>query len=298
MNVAVDGGQSGLRLRILPDGREGRGPGHVHSADGVTATVDAVRQAAKEAGLPPDAGVETVCLGLSGYPQRQEGVEALAAGVAEAMRAARVIVTEDMVTAHAGALPAGYGVVLAAGTGSVCLAVDRDGASRKVDGAGYLFGDDGSGFAIGRAGLAAVQRHRDGRGPATALIGASIDNLALLYGSPTLVEDVARFARVVLRYASDGDEVAAMIVDRAAADLAETITVAVGALRGGGLVPVACVGGIFTVGEQLLAPIRRRLPARAELRPPGGTPLDGAARLATGPLGPYTNLVFDSGARS
>lgn len=289
MNVAVDGGQSGLRLRLLPEGPEGRGPGYAHSADGVTATIESVRQAARDAGLPQER-VDTVCLGLSGYPRTHEGVMTLAKGVATVLGAARVLVSEDMVTAHAGALPGGHGVVMAAGTGAVCLAVSG-GGYRKVDGGGYLLGDAGSGFAIGRAGLAAVQRHRDGRGPATALSDAAPADLMRLYDCPSLVEDVAAFARTVLAHARR-DAVAARIVARAAADLAETITTAVAATDGD-QVPVACVGGLFNAGEQLLAPIRSLLPGQARLQPPAGTPLDGAARLATGPLGPYEPLVVE-----
>lgn len=290
--AAVDGGQSGLRLRLLPEGREGRGPGYAHSADGVKATIESVRQAAQAAGL---GTVDTVCLGLSGYPAQDGGVAALAAGVAEVLGAGTVLVAEDMVTAHAGALPGGYGVVVAAGTGTVCLAVDGDGRFRKIDGGGYLFGDAGSGFAIGRAGLAAVQRAEDGRGAATSLTRAARDSghgdRVGLYTSPTLVEDVARFARTVLTCAQDGDPVAREIVEGAAADLAETAAAAVAWLPGTGSVPVACVGGVFNAGELLLDPIRRLLPARAELVTAAGAPLDGAARLATRPLGPYTDLV-------
>jgi N-acetylglucosamine kinase-like BadF-type ATPase len=196
-----------------------------------------------------------------------------------------------MVTAHAGALPGGYGVVVAAGTGLVCLAVDRDGGWYKVDGHGYLFGDAGSAFAIGRAGLVAVQRARDGRGPATALAETALDPIAL-YPSPTLVDDVARFAPEVLRCAADQDSIAQSIVARAAADIAETIATAVSRLAGNDPVPVACVGGLFAgAGEQLTDPLRALLPNRARLTAPAGNSLDGAERLATEPPGPYADLL-------
>ena len=85
----------------------------------------------------------------------------------------------------------------------------------------YLFGDAGSAFAIGRAGLAAVQRARDGRGPATTLAGTHLDPISL-YPSPTLVADVAAFTPDVFRHAPT-DEVAQAIVDQAARDIADTI---------------------------------------------------------------------------
>jgi N-acetylglucosamine kinase-like BadF-type ATPase len=251
--------------------------------------LSAIRTAADTAGVQEN--VEVVALGLTGFPAAHEIAESFAKDVAELLRADEVRLTQDMVTAHAGALPDGYGVVVAAGTGLVCLAVDRDGSWHKVDGHGYMFGDSGSAFAIGRAGLVAVQRARDGRGPATKLAETTLDPVAL-YKSPTLVDDVARFAPEVLRCAAEGDTVAAELVVRAAGDIAETIGTAAGVLAGEGPVPVAYIGGLFEgAGEQLLGPVRAALPTRAQLTRAVGTSLDGAERLATNPPGPYADLI-------
>ncbi|HET6740581.1 MAG TPA: BadF/BadG/BcrA/BcrD ATPase family protein [Kribbella sp.] len=287
--IAIDGGQSALRLRVLPGGRTGSGPGYTHGPDAVQKLLDAIGAAATEAQV--DGSVEVVALGLTGYPQAPGVAERFAADVGALLDADEVRLTQDMVTAHAGALPDGYGVVVAAGTGLVCLAVDRDGTWRKLDGHGYLFGDAGSAFAIGRAGLVAVQRARDGRGPATKLADTALDPVTL-YRSSTLVDDVARFAPEVLRCAAEGDPVAHELVVLAANDIAETIGAAVAQLAGEGPAPVACVGGLFTgAGEQLLTPVRDALPARAQLVPAAGNSLDGAERLATGPTGTYADLI-------
>ncbi|MEU8226595.1 BadF/BadG/BcrA/BcrD ATPase family protein [Kribbella sp. NPDC048915] len=287
--IAIDGGQSALRLRVLPSGRTGQGPGYTHGPDALVKLLDAIRQAADEAGV--DGPADVVALGLTGYPQAHGAAERFAADVAALLDAREVRLTQDMVTAHAGALPDGYGVVVAAGTGLVCLAVDRDGTWRKVDGHGYLFGDAGSAFAIGRAGLVAVQRARDGRGPITKLADTALDPVAL-YRSTTLVDDVARFAPEVVRCAAEGDSVAIDLLVQAARDIAETIGAAVDQLVGEGPVPVACVGGLFDgAGEQLLTPVREALPPRARLTPAAGNSLDGAERLATGSVGTYADLI-------
>ncbi len=290
VSVAIDGGQSALRLRVLPGGKVGTGPGYVHAPNSLEHLLDAIRSAAIAAGV--DGPVEVAALGLTGFPRVRETAERLAADVGELLDAGEVRMTQDMVTAHAGALADGYGVVVAAGTGLVCLAVDRDGSWHKVDGHGYLFGDAGSAFAIGRAGLIAVQRARDGRGPATKLADTSLDPVTL-YPSATLVDDVARFAPEVLRCAGEGDPVAAELVVRAAEDIAETIGAAVGMLSGEASVPVACVGGLFAgAGEQLLGPVRLALPPRAQLTEAAGNSLDGAERLAASPPGPYADLII------
>ncbi|MFI5734386.1 N-acetylglucosamine kinase [Kribbella sp. NPDC051587] len=288
-NVAIDGGQSALRLRVLPTGETGTGPGYIHGADAADHMLEAIREAAADAGLVGEVGV--VALGLTGYPAAAGAAEVFAARVQELLQANEVRLTQDMVTAHAGALPDGYGVVVAAGTGLVCLAVDRDGSWHKLDGHGYLFGDAGSAFAIGRAGLAAVQKARDGRGPGTKLAETTLDPVTF-YRSPTLVDDVARFAPDVLRCAAEGDVVANGILTGAARDIAETIDAAVNKLIGTDPVPVACVGGLFAgAGEQLLDPVCAQLTARARLTEAAGSALDGAERLATSDVGPYTALT-------
>jgi N-acetylglucosamine kinase-like BadF-type ATPase len=289
INVAIDGGQSALRLRVLPTGETGTGPGYIHGSDAADHMLEAIREAAAGAGLVGEVGV--VALGLTGYPAAAGAAEVFAGRVQALLQAHEVRLTQDMVTAHAGALPDGYGVVVAAGTGLVCLAVDRDGSWHKLDGHGYLFGDAGSAFAIGRAGLAAVQKARDGRGPGTKLAETTLDPVTF-YRSPTLVDDVARFAPDVLRCAAEGDVVANDILTGAAHDIAETIDAAVNKLIGSDPVPVACVGGLFAgAGEQLLDPVRARLTARARLTEAAGSALDGAERLATSDVGPYTALT-------
>jgi N-acetylglucosamine kinase-like BadF-type ATPase len=289
IQLAVDGGQSALRLRVIADGRVGTGPGYRHGSNSVQNILDAISTAAADAGVTEP--VDVVALGLTGFPADPPTAQLLAERIAETLAAKEVRLTQDMVTAHAGALPDGYGVVVAAGTGLVCLTIDRDGSWHKVDGHGYLFGDAGSAFAIGRAGLVAVQRARDGRGPETALAETSLDPVSL-YESPTIVDDVAHFAPAVLRCAADGDPVARDIVVRAAGEVAETIGAAVRLTAGDGPVPVACVGGLFQGGEQLLAPLRAALPPRAALVPAAGNSLDGAERLAISPLGPYADLIL------
>jgi N-acetylglucosamine kinase-like BadF-type ATPase len=287
--IAIDGGQSALRLRALPSQRTGAGPGYTHGPDALRRMLDAIAAAKDQAEVT--GPVEVAALGLTGYPQAPGAAELFAADVSELLDADEVRLTQDMVTAHAGALPDGYGVVVAAGTGLVCLAVDRDGSWRKLDGHGYLFGDAGSAFAIGRAGLVAVQRARDGRGPVTKLADTALDPVTL-YRSPTLVDDVARFAPEVLRCASEGDPVALELLVEAAGDITETIAAAVAHLAGEGPVPVACVGGLFSgAGAQLLDPVRDALPARARLTPAVGNSLDGAERLATGAVTPYDDLI-------
>ncbi|MFD3840282.1 N-acetylglucosamine kinase [Streptomyces sp. NPDC058642] len=61
------------------------------------------------------------------------------------------------------------GLALVAGTGAVAMRIAGRRATTTVDGDGWLLGDDGSGFWIGRSAVRAALRMADGRGPGTWL---------------------------------------------------------------------------------------------------------------------------------
>ena len=203
MDLAIDGGQTGLRIGLAESGRirEIRELPGLSYAEGSTA--EAVLERIGTGWGP----LGTVCLGLTTIlddPGRLAG--------RLLSMARRVLITTDVVTSHAGAFAGGDGVVLAAGTGAIALGVG-DGI-RQVDGWGYLYGDAGSGFWIGRRGLDAAFRGFDGRaepGPLTERAQAVFGDLAglpgRLYLAPDAVARIARFAVHVLELAGDPDRV-------------------------------------------------------------------------------------------
>lgn len=289
--VAVDGGQSGLRLTVVGSDRVRTGPGFAYQRDVVTPLVAAVAQAwAPERDRAP---VDRAVFGLTGLPADEPTRVRLGAGLAELMSAREVVLCADNVTAHAGLLRGARGVAITVGTGVNCLAVDPEtGSCRRVDGWGHLFGDDGSGFAIGRAGIAAVLRAVDGRGPRTALtapaqarFGTAHRMTQGLYTSPTVVDTTAQFAVTVLHAAEAGDAVATDIVAAAAGELARSTAAAVAALPGTGPVDVASTGQLLdreVLRRRWCAALARDCP-RAVVVANRGSPLDGACFLAAAP---------------
>jgi len=291
-DLAVDGGQSGLRIAVVrPDAAvevvERTGFRYRPAADGVAADAAALVDALR----PLAARPRHVALGLTNAPARAAERLRLAAAVRDALGAQDVLVTSDMVTAHAGALAGADGVVVAAGTGAVCFG--RCGtASVRSDGFGYLLGDEGSGFAVGRAGLRAALRAMEGRGPATVLTAAARQRYADvpdfphgLYRRPRVVEEIAAFARDVATAADAGDVVARYVWSAAVDRLVESVRSVVD--RCPGLadatdVPVSYTGGLFDVEQHVRRPFAERLPRAvpaARLVDPAGDALAGAVRL-------------------
>jgi glucosamine kinase len=96
-----------------------------------------------------------------------------------------VAVVSDLVAAFAAGTPAPDGSLLIAGTGAVAAAMTGRSPSRWRDGHGWLLGDDGSGFWIGREAVRAALSALDGSGPRSALLETVIgDYLDPLPGPP------------------------------------------------------------------------------------------------------------------
>src|SRR5437764_3315818 len=86
-----------------------------------------------------------------------------------AIRTRRLIVTNDAVSALAGATASGQGIITIAGTGSIAFGRNASGRTARAGGWGYIFGDEGSGFDIVRQALRAALRMEEGWGPSTRL---------------------------------------------------------------------------------------------------------------------------------
>lgn len=246
-----------------------------------------VREAVREAGLP--RGPEVLCAGLAGVGNRTER-EAVREALLASRVAERVEIVTDGETALEGALGGGPGVLLIAGTGSVAYARGPDGRVERCGGWGMVVGDEGSGFAIGRAGLVAALRAMDGRGEETRLLPVFLDLLDVedVRGIPPWAgraakAEIAALATHVIRAAEAGDPVALGIAEAEARALAEHAD----ALRRRldpwpDAVPVVFHGGLL--GTELYAGlVRRALDGAASpfrVVPPVADAVAGALRFA------------------
>jgi N-acetylglucosamine kinase-like BadF-type ATPase len=189
--------------------------------------------------------------------------------------------------------PDGWGVALIAGTGSMAFGQDRAGRTARAGGWGYLFGDEGSGYAIALAGLRAAAGAADGREPETLLLDALLDRLQLKE-PPQLVTAVYRIAgdraaiaslaEVVTQTADENDKVAQQIIDRAAADLAAMVAaVAEKLFATSDAFPLVLTGGVLLGSQELQSRLQAHVASRG-LRLESircvPDPVAGAVRLA------------------
>lgn len=306
--VGVDGGGTRTRAvvageNLVPTGRGASGPANAATRPlplVVETILEAVGDAATAAAVLPERA-EGVGVGLAGV--ESAGLAGpLTAALDERFGAGKVLVTTDARIALAGASsgePDGPGVVLIAGTGAIAYGRAQDGREARAGGWGPLLGDEGSGYAIARQGLAAVVRDLDGRGPKTQIrrllfesergVHSLEELLAKIYRSEGGAHDVAAYFPVVLAAAKGGDAEARRILAEAGEELA---LAALTVIRKLGLeseaFPVSTVGGVFAAGDILLGPLAaalREVAPGARVGPPAYPPEIGAIRLARARMG-------------
>ncbi len=299
--LGVDGGASSTTCAVCNDegvilgiGRGGPSnhilaPGGRERARAALGT--ALRDALTSAGQARGE-FEAAQFGMTGINPDTDAARALAGVISELLTARTQRIDNDAAVALAGALACRPGVIVIAGTGSVALGTDPGGRQARAGGWGYVFGDEGSGFALGRGGVRAALRARDGTGPDTVLatripeaMSRSLGEIVISFYEGWLDRaQIASLAPVVTAAAAASDAVAQSLVQDAADSLASLAAAVVGRLTWpDGTVAVAPVGGMFKAGPVLLRPLKTAMAAhipRAILVPPRFSPAVGALLLA------------------
>ncbi|HEY0394523.1 MAG TPA: BadF/BadG/BcrA/BcrD ATPase family protein [Candidatus Elarobacter sp.] len=292
--AGIDGGQSSTTAVVVDQNGIVRARGTAGPADHVDepprsrkfadACAAALRRAIEDAGLSRETRFEAVHAGLSGYDDDFDGVP-------PELPSDVLRVQHDTRIALAGAVHARPAIVVIAGTGSVAYGEDGAGVSARVGGWGYLFGDQGSAFAVAREALAHAMREDDRgvRSPLGEAALAYFDRRSLRELATAALQgriprgELASFARVVHDAARLEDPDAAAIVSEAAAAVASLAAIAIDRLQlGERPVQVALSGGAFN-SESFFARTRERLNVlapNAQAVKPRYDPAIGAALLA------------------
>ena len=235
------------------------------------------------------SAVGGLAVGMAGI-SNQSAAELLKQELAEAGWTRPLLLAGDQEIALAGAVE-GPGMLLIAGTGSVCCGRDPEGRPFRVGGYGHLIDDVGSGWAIGRSILTAVIRAADGRAGATVLTDLVFERLGVrnvgdlitwLYAPETGKREVASLASLLPDALALRDPAAESIARQAAEDLAELAETG-WKKSGSGECKLVLTGSIllkFPVIREMLGQHLRRTCPLLQITEPSGSPAEGAAKLA------------------
>lgn len=236
--------------------------------------------------------IVAAAFGLAGV-RRQDLRQRVRERMAELLGIKQVEVVTDAEIALFGTTLGKAGVVVIAGTGSICYGQNDAGATWMAGGWGPIAGDEGGGANIARRGLQAIAKAADGRGAPTELSQAGIDyfrtsspeNILIAIYSPQMDNaKIAGFARLVVETAQAGDAVAVEILREAGRELGLAINAVVEKLSlKNKKIPIGQVGSIFRAGrlitDSLLETVHQFAP-KAFLAKPILPPGNAAAQMA------------------
>jgi N-acetylglucosamine kinase len=271
---------------------QARGPGANLQVMGELGVEKILHRVMEEAVGDRDISLDGICLGIAGV-DRPRDAHAVAAIMRRIGHKTRTVVVNDALVALVAGAGDQAGVVIVAGTGSIAYGRDSEGRAARAGGWGYLLGDEGGGFWIGRHALSAVVRQFDQRGPATLLTGLVLQQMHLsapaelvhaIYDHGLQRHAIAGLSSVVHRAAEAGDAVARDILDRAASELAAAAASVVTRLgMRGDMFPTILAGGIFKGLPRLASGLSERLAEvapRSDVRQLEVEPARGAVTLA------------------
>jgi N-acetylglucosamine kinase-like BadF-type ATPase len=238
---------------------------------------------------------EVIAVGMAGA-DRPGDVDLVRALLARLGHGGRSVIVNDALVALEAGLPGEPGAIVIAGTGSIAYGRNAAGQAARAGGWGYILGDEGSGYWLGRQALRAVVRASDGRGPMTALtprvlshygVRRAQDLVHQIADSAATPSVIASLAREVGAAAAGGDLVARHVLGEAARELAgagESVVRRLGLRDARLLLAGGTLLGVDALRQEVLSEIARRIPdARAE--PLLVEPALGAVRLAVAELG-------------
>jgi len=241
--VAVDAGGTLTRASVVNDslacvgtGRAGRGN---PVGGGPEAAFDQIQLAVGQAADVAGVGLKEIgSVTLAGAGGSVFAPEFLAQRLAASGMTAPVAMKGDLAALFCSGTHATSGYSLVAGTGATAARIVDSVEEQVADGLGWLLGDTGSGFWIGRRVARAVAAALDGRAPTTmveaalAVLGIDLD-LNLLRGRPFASHELvsvvyagsplALAALAPVAFLDDSDEVSAEIVSEAAQGLAQAV---------------------------------------------------------------------------
>ncbi len=197
--------------------------------------------------LPQSGELGGICIGAAGADTEAD-YAFFTRVLKEATGSEKVLAVNDGYASMFATLEDAPGVVIAAGTGSICWGKNDKGDVVRMGGWGYLFSDEGSGYSMVSDALDVVCRTIDGRASKGALLLEKLmdsfgvntheELISEIYLSPT-PQSIAAYFPLVAEAAQAKDPLALDVIDRGMDALVE---LAASAARHLEMYPVFTIG--------------------------------------------------------
>lgn len=270
LTLGIDAGASATKWALLDSSgtfREGTSlpmDGHINNEGSKTRMLEVLNEIFTAA---PAERISGIYAGITGIPETGVGtaeIEEIFTGVFGDVPMSLV---SDIELGYRANFALGEGIFLYAGTGSIALHINQQGKISRAGGWGYLLGDEGAGYWIGREAIRRTLLTLESGSPIrTDSFEDQVLNFihcrdwkeikSFVYSRNR--SKVAEIARLVLELAEKGDEFANQILQEGASALANLVW-RLEATLGKGELPIVFAGGLSTEENLLSRELIRQL---------------------------------------
>ena len=223
---------------------------------------ECTRQALIKAGLEEDQKIYSAYIGSASVELFSQN-ERIYNFFRSCVNAEHLGINNDAYIAWYGTTFGSTGIISIAGTGAVTYGIREDGSWKKVGGWGYLIGDDGSGYSLGRKALQLAVKSYDGTIEKNKFeeeiikffgLGSMRELVGMLYHDPYQgVKIVASAARCVFELFNVDYYLAVEVIDEAVSQIADSIYAVYSSLDlRNQFIKIGVSGGVFYRGGSKL----------------------------------------------
>ncbi len=269
--LGIDGGGTKTQVVLIDDDKSILGDGFSGASNPLRVGVETALKnifdgidIACDAAQRSRGDIVSAQIGLAGV-RREDLRHLIKNRVYEHFRIRKIEVTTDAEIALYAATEGHEGLVIIAGTGSVCMGRNAKNELASAGGWGPLAGDEGGGAGISRRALQTIAKSSDGRGQPTKLSDYAVDyfragrleDLSVAIYAPQIDNArIAGFAKFVVQAANEGDEVAIALLTEAGQELGLAATAVIQKLKmQRRKFPIGKVGGIFKAQDLITKPL-------------------------------------------
>ena len=265
LSLGIDGGASSAKWAVIDQsqtiifrGDTGAIDGHLYRPESLERFNACLTEIKRIVG---DSVIDAITIGITGFGSQK----AIHEQISTFFPGALISSSTDIALAYRGEFESGEGIFLYAGTGSVAIHITQEDKEITAGGWGYLLGDEGGGFWIGREAL----RHLARNAESGNLLDELSQEIGKIIGGTTWSDireftysknrsEIAKLSRIVVSLAEAGDQVSLNIISEAAQHLADLVQ-RLDLRLGGSDLPVKFGGGMSNAIPKIRLEVERVL---------------------------------------
>jgi len=270
LTLGIDAGASATKWALLDSSRvfrEGTSlpmDGHINNNESKIRMLEVLNEISIAA--HPER-VSAIYAGITGIAETGDGTAEISKIFLSVFGEVPIHLVSDIELGYHANFALGEGIFLYAGTGSIAIHINKEGETFRAGGWGYLLGDEGAGYWIGREAIRKILLSLES---SSGILSDSFEDRVLRFIHCQDWKDIKSFVyspdrskiaeitRLVVELAEKNDELAIQILQEGASALANLVW-RLEATLGEEKLPVVFAGGLSAEGNPLSRELIRQL---------------------------------------